>query len=78
MDEALRGAVRGFLQLGFFVGGGGLFMLFLQPPNSAEFVLSACSAMMGIFLIVGSVALLRWASRHNVQDERQADESSPA
>jgi hypothetical protein len=78
MDEALRGAIRGFLQLGFFVGGGGLLMLFFQPPNSAEFVLSACSALMGIFLILGSVALLRWASRHSVQDERQADESTLA
>ncbi|GAB4555747.1 MAG: hypothetical protein OHK0023_27330 [Anaerolineae bacterium] len=49
--------LRGVLSLGFLIGGGGLVMVFLQPPNSAEFVLSLCSAMMGIVL-VGMVFLL--------------------
>lgn len=51
-------ALRGFLQLGFFVGGCGFLMLFIQPPQSPEFVLSLCSTAMG-FVIVAAVVVLQ-------------------
>ncbi len=64
MDDSSSGAIKGFLQLGFFIGGTGFVMLFFQPPNTPEFVLSLCSTMMGIFLVGGSIALLRWINRN--------------
>lgn len=62
-NDPAKSAVHGFLQLGFFIGGGGLFLLFLQPPDSPEYVLSLCSTLMGAFLILGSIALLRFLNR---------------
>jgi hypothetical protein len=52
-------ALRGFLGVGAFIGGGGLILMFLQPPNSAEFVLSACSAAMGIVVVAGVMISIR-------------------
>lgn len=52
-------ALRGFLQLGFFVGGCGLVMIFLQPPQSAEFVLSVCSAIMGFGVVAAAIFIGR-------------------
>lgn len=51
--------LRGFLRLGAFIGGCGMLMLFVQPPNSPEWVLSFCSALLGGGLIVGVVLLTR-------------------
>ena len=65
-------SIRGYLQVGFFVGGCGLLMLFLQPPGSGEFILSLCSAIMGLGLVAGVIAFKRWAQRSAVPDE--ADE----
>jgi hypothetical protein len=48
-----------FLRLGFFIGGCGLLMAFVQPRPSAQFVLSVCSALMGGALILGVVILKR-------------------
>lgn len=58
-----RSILIGFLRLGFFVGGCGLLMIFFQPPGSAEFVLSVCSALMGGALILGVVVLTRLTRR---------------
>ncbi|MCB9453727.1 MAG: hypothetical protein H6672_20040 [Anaerolineaceae bacterium] len=58
-----RDLLTGFLRLGFMIGGCGLLMVFLQPPGSAEFVLSVCSAMMGAALIGGVAVLTRWGRR---------------
>lgn len=55
--------LRGFLALGFFIGLSGLVMLFFQPPNSAGFVLSGCSAMMGGALVAGVLLLVRFQGR---------------
>lgn len=52
-----REVLRGLLGLGSFIGVGGLILTFLQPPGSAEQVLSVCSAGMGGALI-GSVILV--------------------
>lgn len=54
-DEALRGIVG----LGAFIGFGGLVLAFLQPPNSAEQVLSVCSAAMGLALVGAVMVILR-------------------
>lgn len=54
-----RETLRGILGAGFLIGGGGLVLVFMQPPGSAEFVLSVCSAIMGGAL-VGGVVLLTW------------------
>jgi hypothetical protein len=57
-------ALRGFLQIGFVVGACGLVSALLQPQReSAGFVLSVCSAMMGFTLIGGALLLGRWLSR---------------
>lgn len=53
-------ALRGFLQLGFFVGGCGFIMAFLQPPQSAEFIVSLCSAAMGLVVVLGVILLRRY------------------
>ncbi len=51
--------LKGYLRLGFFVGGCGFMLVFIQPPNSAEWVLSVCSALMGGALILGVVIVTR-------------------
>jgi len=51
--------LKGYLRLGFFVGGCGFMLVFIQPPNSAEGVLSVCSALMGGALILGVVIVTR-------------------
>lgn len=49
--------MRGFLQIGFFVGGGGVLLAFIHPPDSAEFVVSVISAVIGLTLVIGVVAV---------------------
>lgn len=44
-------ALRGFLAIAFFVGGSGFFLAFFQPRDSAEFVVSICSGVIGVALI---------------------------
>jgi len=60
MDPEL---LKGFLRLGFFIGVGGLALMFFQPRESPEFVVSACSAIMGGVLVVGVVLLSRFMDR---------------
>lgn len=48
-----RNFLRGFLQIGFFVGCGGFLLTFLQPPDSPEFVVSVLSGVLGLALVVG-------------------------
>jgi Flp pilus assembly protein protease CpaA len=52
-------ALAGFLRIGIFVGGCGALMLFFQPPESAQFVLSLCSALMGGAMVLGVLLLNR-------------------
>lgn len=67
----LNDALRGFLQAGIFVGGCGLVMLFMLPRDSAEFVISMCSALMGGFLVLAVIGLKLWANRlPRIQDEK--------
>jgi len=46
-----RESLRGFLSIGIFVGGGGFLLALVQPRDSAEFVVSICSGVIGIMLI---------------------------
>ncbi len=51
--------LKGFARIGIFVGGGGLVLLFLEPRNSPEWVVSLCSALIGGALLAGAVILSR-------------------
>jgi hypothetical protein len=55
--------LRGLLAMGFFIGGGGLLLVFFQPAGSAEQVLSVCSAVMGGALVLGIVLARRYTQR---------------
>lgn len=55
-----REVLKGFARIGIFVGGGGLVLLFIEPRNSPEFVVSLCSALVGGVLLAGVVILGRW------------------
>ena len=54
--------MRGFLRAGVFVAVVSLALVFLVPPNSAEFVISVCSLLIGLTLI-GLIVLLSWLAR---------------
>jgi hypothetical protein len=58
-----KDTLRAFLALGFFIGLSGLIMLFFQPPNTPEFILSGCSAMIGGALVAGVLLLVRFQQR---------------
>ncbi|MCC7205889.1 MAG: hypothetical protein IT323_01195 [Anaerolineae bacterium] len=71
----LTDALRGFLQAGILIGGCGLVMLFMLPRDSAEFVLSLCSALMGGFLVVAVILLKVWANRlPRMQEDKDGDD----
>ena len=57
MDKAV---LKGFARIGFFIGCSGLVLLFLEPRNSPEFVVSLCSSIVGGVLLLGVVLLGRW------------------
>jgi hypothetical protein len=54
-----RDALKGFAQIGFFIGGCGLMLLLFEPPNRPEWTLSACSALIGLTLVLGTVVVNR-------------------
>jgi len=56
-------AIKGFVRIGFFVGGGGLVLLFLEPRSSPEWVVSLCSTLLGGVLIIGAVIAVRFLKR---------------
>lgn len=58
-DEVLKG----FLRIGLLVGVCGFTMIFLQPLDSAQFVLSVCSALIGFTLVGGVIAVSRLLKR---------------
>lgn len=55
-------ALRAFFRGGIFVAGMGLLLMLALPRDSAEFVVSTCSLMIGLVLI-GAVGLVSWLSR---------------
>jgi hypothetical protein len=52
--------LKGFAQIGFFVGVGGLVLLFVEPRNSPEWIISLCSALLGGVILLGVVLIHRW------------------
>jgi len=54
-----RDALQGFLRLGMWVAVCGLVMIFMQEPGSAGFVLSVCSAAIGLAIIMAVVVVMR-------------------
>jgi len=54
--------MRGFLRGGVLVALVSLALVLLVPSNSAEFVVSVCSLLMGLTLI-GLIALFSWLAR---------------
>ena len=57
-----RSVLQGYFRIGIFVGVGGVLLMFAQPPDSAEFVISACSGVIGLLLVIASGALM-WSQR---------------
>jgi hypothetical protein len=58
-----RETLRGILSMGFLIGVCGGTMAFVQPPGSAEFVLSVCSAVMGAAVVGVAVVVSRIGRR---------------
>ncbi|MBI5671165.1 MAG: hypothetical protein HZC41_24475 [Chloroflexi bacterium] len=52
--------LKGFLRIGVLVGGCGLLLALTQPPGTAEFVLSVCSALIGLALVAGVLLVNRF------------------
>jgi sugar phosphate permease len=52
--------LRGFLQIGFFVGGGGFLLALAHPADTPEFVASVCSGIIGLTLVLGVVGVSWW------------------
>ncbi|MBL8146114.1 MAG: hypothetical protein JNL34_06995 [Anaerolineae bacterium] len=55
-----RDTLRTLLSLGALVGIGGLLLAFVEPPGSAEQVISVCSAVIGGTLILIVVLVSRF------------------
>lgn len=53
--EALRGAFR----IGVFITVASLLMVFMQPRESAEFVISVCSTGIGLAMIAMVLLVIR-------------------
>ncbi len=73
-------ALRAFFRLGVFIGVCGLVLIFIEPQDSAEFVLSVCSAALGLSIMVGVVLLLRldfpgWLDRMARRRQSPEDEA---
>lgn len=55
-------ALRTFFRGGVFIAGLALILMLALPRDSAEFVVSTCSLMIGLALIAG-VGVIAWMSR---------------
>lgn len=55
--------LQSFFRIGLFIGGCGFVLIFLEPRDSPEFVLSICSTFIGLALMIGTVILLRVTQR---------------
>lgn len=58
-DDPKIEVLRGFFRIGMFIGLCGFLMIFFQPSDSPEFVLSVCSALIGGALVLGVVIVMR-------------------
>jgi hypothetical protein len=76
MDDPLFGALKGFLRIGIFIGGTGFVLALMQPRDSDEFVVSVCSGLIGLTMIISVIIVLRWMGPHVEEDNR--DDTPPA
>lgn len=76
MDDSFFGALKGFLQIGIFIGATGFVLALMQPLDSSEFVLSMCSGMFGLIMIVGVIIVLRVIGQRVEEDDY--DDAPPA
>jgi len=51
--------LKGFYRIGIFVFGSALILLFVLPPNSAEFVVSLLSLGIGATLLL-LIVVVNW------------------
>lgn len=51
--------LRGFLQIGIFIGGAGFLLALVQPTDSPEFIVSICSGFIGLALVLAVIAVQR-------------------
>lgn len=58
-DDPFRAFVRVFLGFGLFIALCSGLMLFFQPRDSAEFVLSVCNLFIGLTLVLVVVIFIR-------------------
>lgn len=58
-EDELHQALKAFLSIGVFIGGGGLVLLLMITPGTPEYVLSLCSALIGAVIVAGVVVVYR-------------------
>ncbi|MCL4876342.1 MAG: hypothetical protein KJ064_06780 [Anaerolineae bacterium] len=58
-DDVLGQFLRVFLGIGTLMTGCSIVMLFVQPRDSAEFVISVCNIFIGLALIGGVMIAVR-------------------
>jgi hypothetical protein len=58
-EDELHQALKAFLSIGVFIGGGGLVLLLMITPGTPEYVLSLCSALIGGVIVAGVVVVYR-------------------
>lgn len=58
-DDSFFGVLKAFLRIGIFVGGAGFALALMNPRDSDEFIVSICSGIIGLVLVVGVIIVLR-------------------
>jgi hypothetical protein len=59
MNELKAEALKNFLRIGIFIGGCGFILIFFEPRDSPEFILSVCSTLIGAALVLGVIITMR-------------------
>jgi hypothetical protein len=54
--------LKAFLRSGIFIAGLGLLLMLALPRESAEFVVSTCSFMIGLALVIAVAMVTRMTS----------------
>ncbi len=54
---------KGFFRIGVFIAGLALLLMLTVPRESAEFVVSTCSLMIGLVLMIGVIVVVKLTSR---------------
>ena len=70
----MRDALQGFLRLGMWLTVCGGLLALLLPRDSGEFVLSVCSAGLGIALLLGTMLMIRRSVRQDAEQGINGDD----